>query len=68
MTATELKNARRELGLNKAEIAARLRVHYQAYVKWERGERPISGLLETAIELLLEKDRRLMAKVRGESE
>ena len=66
MTATELKTARRELGMNMAELAKRLNTPYRAYDKWERGERRIPGTCETAIELLLGKDRRMMAKVRGE--
>ena len=63
MTTAELKAARRELGLNQTEMAKRLRTRRSVYLKWERGERRLSGLLETAIELLLEKDRRFMQSI-----
>jgi len=63
MTTTELKAARKELGLDQTALAKRLRTSRSAYVKWERGERPITGLLETAIELLLAHDRRVMQAI-----
>ena len=63
MTPSELKAARRELGLNQSDLAKRLRTSRSGYVKWERGERPITGLLETAIELLLAHDRRVMQAI-----
>ena len=65
MTIEELKAARRELGMNRVELAKRLGTPYRAYDKWERGERRIPGICAVAIELLLEKDRRLMAGIKG---
>ena len=63
MEPSELKAARRELGMNKVDLAGRIRTPYRTYDKWERGERRIPGSCETAVELLLEKDRRLMAGI-----
>lgn len=65
MTPPELAAARRELGLNKTELANRLKTPYRTYVDWERGVSPISGAAEVAIELLLERDRRFMAAITG---
>ena len=64
MTPVELKAARRELGLTRVEMAKQLRSSRSGYVKWERGERPIPGLAECAVELLLKFDRRFMRSIR----
>jgi len=60
MTPAELKAARRELGLNKVEMAQALKTKYRTYVPWDRGTTPIPGAVEVAVGLLLEKDRRFM--------
>lgn len=49
--------------MNQAELAKRLRTPYRTYVNWERGERPIPGVCETAIELLLRFDRMRMQAI-----
>ena len=64
MTPQELKAARMKLGLNRTEMAKQLRISRSGYVKLERGERPISGLAEVAVELLLKHDRMVMQSIR----
>lgn len=64
MTTAELRAARKELGLNQTELAKRLRTPRSAYVKWERGERRIPGICDTAIELLLRLDRMRMQAIK----
>lgn len=64
MTTADLKAARRELGLNQTEMAKQLRTSRSGYVKWERGERPIPGVCEVAVELLLQKDRWVMQAIK----
>lgn len=63
MTPQDLKTVRRELGLNWTEMAKQLRISRSGYVKLERGERPISGLAEVAVELLLKHDRMVMEAI-----
>jgi DNA-binding XRE family transcriptional regulator len=64
MTQGQLKAARKELGMNQGDLAKRLRTSRSGYVKWERGERPIPGICETAIELLLRIDRMQMQAIK----
>jgi len=64
VTTAELTAAREELGMSKADLAKRLRTPYRTYVNWERGERPIPGVCETAIELLLRQNRMHMQSIR----
>jgi len=63
MTPKELEAARRTLGLNKAEMARSLRTPYRTYQDWEAGERPIPGVCQVAVELLLKKDAWFMATI-----
>ena len=63
MKADELIAARRELGMNRTEMSKRLRTSRSAYVKWERGERPIPGTCETAMEMLVQHDRLVMQAI-----
>jgi DNA-binding transcriptional regulator YiaG len=63
MTRHELKAARGKLGMTMADLAKRLRTEYTTYVKWERGERPISGACHTAVELLLWQDAVVMRAI-----
>ena len=51
--------------MSKADMAKRLRTPYRTYVNWERGERPISGLAEVAVELLLKHDRMVMEAIKA---
>lgn len=64
MTPATLRAARKELGLNRVEMAKQLRTSRSGYVKWERGERPIPGLAESAVELLLKFDREFMRRIK----
>lgn len=63
MTPEQLKTSRRELGLNKREMAKALRTPYRSYVDWERGDRRIPGVCEVAVELLVKKDRWVMQAI-----
>jgi DNA-binding transcriptional regulator YiaG len=64
MTKAELTAARKELGMNKAEMAKRLRTPYGTYNKWELGTRRVPGVCETALELLLKIDRLQMQAIK----
>jgi hypothetical protein len=44
-------------------MAKRLRTPYRTYVNWERGDRPIPGICEVAVELLLWKDATFMRAI-----
>ena len=63
MTHLELSKARRQLGLNKAEMAQQLRTPYRTYVDWERGARRIPGVCQVAVELLIKHDRWVMQAI-----
>ena len=63
MTAVNLETARLALGMNKAEMASRLRTPYRTYQDWEAGRRRIPGICQIAVELLLEKDARVMQAI-----
>jgi DNA-binding transcriptional regulator YiaG len=61
--AVWLITSRKELRLSMADMARRLRTPYGTYVKWERGDRPIPGVLQTAVELLLKHDALVMQAI-----
>jgi len=42
-SAPEIRAARDSLGITQAEAASRALVSTRAWIKWESGERPISG-------------------------
>ena len=63
MTPSELKAARKKLGLNQTEMAKRLRTSYDGYIKWERGTRPIRGVVEVAVEEVLWHDAMVMRAI-----
>ena len=42
-SAPEIRAARDALGITQAEAASRALVSTRAWIKWESGERPISG-------------------------
>jgi transcriptional regulator with XRE-family HTH domain len=54
VTPQELKDHRTRLGLTVQAMAERLHTPYRTYLKWERGERRVPGMLEVAIEKLME--------------
>lgn len=64
MTPTQLKAARRELGLNQTEMAQQLKTPRRTYVDWERGSRRIPGVCEVAVELMLFNLRRFIAALK----
>ncbi len=55
MTPADLRQIRKQLGLNQAELAARLGRHPQTISKWERGAEPLpdTGELRLALAALL---------------
>jgi len=63
MTADELKTAQRELGLNRVQLAKRLKTPLPTVRDWCRGQRPIPGICEVAVEGLLKHDRIVMAAI-----
>jgi len=62
VTGKRFKQIRLKLGLTQARLAEVLGVASNTVAVWERGEQPISGPVELAMKLLLEK------KERGEKE
>ena len=63
MTPIDLTAARLKLGLKPGELATALRTPKRTVQDWEAGRRRIPGICEIACELLLQKDRWLMAKI-----
>lgn len=58
MKSTDLRNARRRLGLTQHGLASALSMGkhgWQSISAWERGERPIPGPAQVALKLMLEK-------------
>lgn len=56
MLPTEVKAARKALGLSQAELAERLRMGpngERTVRRWEKGDVPVSGPASVAIELML---------------
>ena len=58
MTGKRFKQIRLKLGLTQAQLAEILGVASNTVAVWERGEQPISGPVELAMKLLLEKKER----------
>lgn len=57
MTPTELRAARKRLGMTQAQLAAALLLGNdgnRAVRRWEKGERPISGPVQVAVTLMLD--------------
>jgi len=52
MTPKELKNIRKSLGLSITDMAKSLHTPRGTYIKWERGENRVPGILEIAVQLL----------------
>lgn len=53
MTPEQLKAAREKLKLTQEELAGKLEVHRVTVVDWERAKKPISKVVELAIEHLV---------------
>ena len=49
MTHTELKNYREALGLSITAMAEKLNTPRGTYLKWERGERRVPGIVSVAL-------------------
>lgn len=49
MTALDLIAIRQALGLSITAMAERLNTPRSSYIKWERGERRVPGIVEVAI-------------------
>ena len=49
MTHTELKNYREVLGLSITAMAEKLNTPRGTYLKWERGERRVPGIVSVAL-------------------
>lgn len=49
MTAEQLKDIRQSLGLNITQMAKALNTPRGTYLKWERGERRVPGVIEIAV-------------------
>ena len=62
MTPAELTAARERMGLNMSQMAKQLKTKYRTYQDWEYGRRRIPGIVEAAVELLLQKDAWLMRR------
>lgn len=62
MTASEIAELRKQLGMNRREIAEALNVDYDTYRAWENGRRRLSAIGETAIRLLAEKRMAIKGK------
>ncbi len=55
MTGKKFRRTRRALRMSQSQLAKVLGVTATAVARWERGERPISGPVALAMNLLLEK-------------
>jgi DNA-binding transcriptional regulator YiaG len=49
MTSQELREVRLKMGLTISQMAEALNTPRGTYVKWERGERRVPGILEVAL-------------------
>lgn len=57
MTAQQLKQARRELGLTQAAMAKAMGIGTRKWERWEAGHNPISDEGATLINLLIEHEK-----------
>jgi transcriptional regulator with XRE-family HTH domain len=56
MTSDQFRKARARLGLTQRQLAERLRMGkwgFQSVAKWEKGEVPIPGPVQVAVEYML---------------
>lgn len=56
MTAKQLKQARRELGLTQAAMAKAMGIGTRKWERWEGGHSPISPEGARLVEILLERE------------
>jgi DNA-binding transcriptional regulator YiaG len=59
-----LKTHRESLGLKIAEMAIRLQTPYRTYQDWENGSRRIPGICCAAVQMLLERDKAFMDRIK----
>lgn len=52
LSAKELREARTEMGLTRAEAARQVLVNYRTWQNWERGERPVPSYVRILLEYL----------------
>ena len=64
MTGFELKTARERLGWSREKLARKLEVSYQAVYRWERGDRPISGMAAELLRRVIRGETRKQGKVK----
>lgn len=55
MTKEQLKQARQQLGLTQAAIAAKMGIILRKWERWEGGHSPISAEGARLVEMLLER-------------
>lgn len=58
MTPADLRTARKTLGLTQHGLAEALRMGkwgFQSVAKWEKGEIPVPGPVQVAVELMVER-------------
>ena len=58
MTPADFRTARKRLGLTQHALAGALRMGkwgFQSVAKWEKGEIPVPGPVQVAVELMLEQ-------------
>lgn len=58
MTKEQLKQARQQLGLTQAAMAAKMGIILRKWERWEGGHSPISAEGETLLRLLVEMNNR----------
>lgn len=58
MTAADLIAARQALGLSITAMAELLKTPRGSYIKWERGERRVPGIVEVAIKSLADMQKK----------
>lgn len=60
MTPQELTEARKMLGLTITDMAKRLNTPRGTYIKWERGERRLPGIVKVALKTVQEETNKNM--------
>ena len=58
MTSSQLKQARQQLGLTQAAMAAKMGIILRKWERWEGGHSPISAEGATLLRLLVELSER----------
>ena len=68
MTSDELKTARATLGYSQADLSAAMQTPKRTIQDWEGGKCRLPGWLSVMMELLIEKDERVMGEIREQVE